>query len=384
VLQSRKQEGARQNKRMPHNVLVPARNDPKQEGARQNQLMPQNVLVPAQNAPGNSDNRVVIKLDERLLHSKPGTNVPLVHVSYDTYYYGAPNEGYCKYFIKKIWKYGCIPAVSVFVFNPIPRKDLFELCYKLPMIKQSMHFFRLALDARDASDALHKCIASKNLKSSDLAGLTRCWEDVYDDLGKSAWLIVFEGNPSYINEIITRPQFFNLLGGNPRTNSAELTPWISNLTHEEICALMDENLNGTIKLGEVDAAKHKNFLVVVGPQDQRYVEELRRILTDNPDTHYSQCIAWLETLPQSDPQMPETTFLERLGSNVATFVWGIAPALVMCYFTGPAGAGTLARVGHVVAHASVSQTPPWTPHINKAAEPAQLPVFAGDGNRLGK
>jgi hypothetical protein len=54
IVQSQKQEGARQNK---HNVLVPARNDPKQGGARQNQLMPHNVLVPASGArshPGGS------------------------------------------------------------------------------------------------------------------------------------------------------------------------------------------------------------------------------------------------------------------------------------------------------------------------------------------
>jgi hypothetical protein len=385
IVQSQKQEGARQNQ---HNVPVSARNDPKQGGARQNQPMPRDELVLAENDQGNSDKRMVVGIDARLLRSLIGTNRPLVInnvVTHNNVVHNhgssAPNEGSCKYFIKKIWKYR-IPIISFVVFHPMSWKDVFESCYKLPLpgIKESMHYLRLALDDRDASHALQDCIASKKLNSSDLAGLTRCWEHVYDDFGKSARLRVVEGTPSYMNERITRAQFFNLLGGAPRTNSAALTPWTSNLTHKEICELIDENLNGTVELGEVDAAKHKKFLVVAGPQDQTYVEALRRILTNNPDTHYSKCIEWLETLPQSDRQMLKPTFLDTLASEVAMYVRNVAPYVVIGVLSaGATGATFTGAIGHAItgrlANAAIEHT--WTPHIN--AEP----VFAGHGNRLG-
>jgi len=392
-----KQGGARQNQIVPaqndpkqggarQNQLVPAQNDPKQGGARQNQLMPHRVLVPAQDALGNSLNLYFQEL----------------HLHGDTNHHGASNEETEEYFSFRFSKFlkSCLVAAAVCTAGVcavysyvVPTKDLYESLYKIPGIKYPMHLARFALDTSDASEALQDCIRSKTLNKSDLAGLTRCWEYVYDDLGKNARLLVFEGNPSYIHEIITRPQFFNLLGGVPRRNSVKLTPWIPNLTHKEICALIDENRNGAIELGEVDAAKHKNFLVVAGLEDQKYVAALRRILTDNPDTHYSQCIAWLETLPQSNPQLPETTLLERLASDVATYVCGIAPYVVIAVLSsrgtgGGRGGGAAfmrhagtAAMQHAITGGGMKR--PWKPHINILADPAQLSAFTGDGNPLG-
>lgn len=400
------QEAARQNQRNPPNVqrnqanvLKLAQNAPIQEAARQKQRNPPNVqhnqakvLMLSQSAPGNPHNLSVLelKVDERLLDSKTAH----FHFNQDTYHINPKQEeGHSKSYIKTFLVHTCIQVFSSAIISATTDVYLspYESLHWIPPIKFAMHNFNFALDASEAWVALHNCIKSKELKISNKAGLTSCWEEVYDKFGKKATILVVKGTPTYMNEPLTKPQFFDLLEGNPQTNSVELTPWIADLTPKEICALIDENRNGAIELGEVEAAKRNKFLVVVaGLEDQKHLAKLNIILTDDPDTH-SQCIAWLNTLPRSNPQIEGPTFLKRLGSNVARTVLNYGPMLVMCYFTGPAGAGTLARVAHVVAHASVSHvvdSQTWIPEENVLPEiPAfagvKIPAFTGPGNTVG-
>jgi hypothetical protein len=291
------------------------RHELKKERALRNQLAPQQELALAQIVPGNcrSPSRkndkgqigaAKFKGNSLLVNPSDPSKITVFQNVGDhviNHHHGAPKQGILKT-VRDAVQNGVL--LYICFQNVDSRKMLAEFCYTVPGLKESMH---LAGFAFDASAALDKCSESKNLQESDSAGSTVCWEYVYDGYQKAS-LIIHKGKPSYNTGTITKPYLFKLLGGKPQENSASLTPWIAHLTHEEICKVMDDDMNGRIHLGEVDAAKHKFFLVV-GIEDQKYVDELKRMLNEKPDTpHYSQCIAWLKTLPKSDPQMPETPY----------------------------------------------------------------------------
>jgi len=264
-------------------------------------------------------------------------------------------------------------------------KLLAESCYKVPGLKYPMHYAGIAFDA---SAVLDKCCESKNLQDSDtdFTDTAACLEHVLSGY-RAAWLITDNGKHSHNTVPITRARLFKLLGGNPRENSAELTPWIAHLPPNKICEVMDHDKDSTISPGEVNTAKYKIFLVVDTPDQEASVDKLKQMLKQMKDQRYSQCIAWLSTLPTSNPEMPEPTIWESLPSaNTCLFfvMLGsviLAPVLNVAGYTAAGTAVTNFGTATNLAGSKYAHNLNWDKDIEKKVTGQP---FGGPGNKVGK
>jgi hypothetical protein len=385
----------------PPNVPMLAQNAQIQAGARQKQCNPPNVLhneaymlMVALNDPENPHNLGVMVLEANE-NQLPSGGITVFQNNFEIYVPKAEKTKqeaeHSNSYIKQYLFPACIQFITYNIGAVAHAVYLrpYESCQWIYGMKTGMRWIHYAFDASEASAALRNCIASKKVMFENKAGLTTCWEDVYDKYGKKAKVIVVNGTPGYIEAPLTRPQFFELLKGKPQKNSVELTPWIADLTPEDICALIDKNGNKTIELEEVKAAKHDIFLVA-GLEDQIHLDRLNRMLTDNPETHGSQCIAWLNTLPQSNPEIPGLTGWGKFKYNMATTLVEYAPILVisvlqMAATGGGPGAGKAFVTLLAGNFANRIGREKWIP-VDNVLDPNTVTgqPFGGSGNKVGK